>query len=63
MERDIQAGKLATDHTEPWMECEFIHLQLVQCEKSIKNETKGCNEEFEKLRKCVQSRAGGNIPQ
>lgn len=56
LEVDIREGKKARDQTEPWMLCEFYHINYLQCERSSRMQKTGCKEEFERVRNCVRQK-------
>lgn len=42
------------DREEPWMDCEFLHINLMQCEKSSERLLgDGCRKKYEKLVQCM----------
>jgi hypothetical protein len=40
---------------EPWMECEFLHIKLIQCEKASESHN-GCMVEANRLFRCLKAR-------
>jgi len=55
IDNDILKGKRCDDFTEPWHECEFLHVSLLQCERSSMGET-GCVQQQNKFNKCMLQR-------
>lgn len=55
IEKDIMSGKLAKDQTEPWHECEFLHISFQQCEKSNLAES-GCLLQQQRFMRCMRQR-------
>ncbi|KAL0483318.1 E3 ubiquitin-protein ligase [Acrasis kona] len=53
IDEDIQKGKLK--YGQRGVEkCEFLHLQLVLCEKTVIGQTKGCNQEYRRFLECFK---------
>jgi hypothetical protein len=65
LDQIIQEAKRNKQHdpNQPWLDCEFLHVKFLQCEKTSEIEKTGCMQEFEQVRTCVERKLGGMKPQ